>query len=332
MSCVKHENGTTAVEVEGQLMHDLNQWGLQQKHLICCVTDTAANMNAFGTSISSWLHCPFVKHHYCTDHLFDHEFRYREHQNTPTQLEMISLSEQDFKSLENILFVLTPFKDAQKALEGERYVNLSLLPLAIINLCTQLGICEGAVNEADQPTLYHLIQLMIADFNRRWGEVCTYNREVVRADHNRQIGIPTYGFWAAAIDPGTKKKLTKCLTQNDMNRVWEDITYAVLKLKEIHDANGIDNNNNNDPDLQQPQQPQPNPVQAELNRITNFFMILMMRKKFSIQRYHWLNKWQWKLLLSSWKKCNLCILLVAPTTTPSIGGESIIQSIPMYGG
>jgi hypothetical protein len=51
MSCVKHENGTTAVEVERQLINDLNQWELQQKQLICCVTDTAANMNAFGTSI-----------------------------------------------------------------------------------------------------------------------------------------------------------------------------------------------------------------------------------------------------------------------------------------
>jgi hypothetical protein len=69
MSCVKHENGTTAVEVERQLINDLNQWELQQKQLICCVTDTAANMNAFGTSISSWQQCPFVKHHYCADHL-----------------------------------------------------------------------------------------------------------------------------------------------------------------------------------------------------------------------------------------------------------------------
>lgn len=368
MSCVKHENGTTAVEVEGQLMRDLNQWELQQKHLICCVTDTAANMNAFGTSISSWQHCPFVKHHYCADHvlqltaikcysgtidetlrergdddgtvsslkkaralvsyfhssttateklaaaqrtinpngitlkllsdvktrwwsthtligrvltlkpalqyLFDHDFRYREHQNTPTQLEMMSLSEEDFESLENILFVLSPFKDAQKALEGERYVNLSLLPLAINNLRTQLGICEGAVNEADQPTLHQLVQLMIADFNRRWGEVCRYNRQVVRADRNRQIGIPTYAFWATALDPRTKRKLTKCLTPHDTNRVWEDITNAVLQLKELHDANGIDNNNNNDHRLQQPQQPQPpqpNPVQAELNRTTIFF-------------------------------------------------------------
>jgi hypothetical protein len=79
-------------------------------------------------------------------YVFDQEFQYQEHQNSPTQLEVMKLSEDDFESLENILFVLTPFKSAQKASEGERYVNLSLLPLAINNLHTQLGICEGAVN------------------------------------------------------------------------------------------------------------------------------------------------------------------------------------------
>jgi hypothetical protein len=210
---------------------------------------------------------------------------------------MMSLSEADYESLENIFFILSPFKDAQKALEGERYVNLSLLPLAITNLRTQLGICEGSVNEADQPTLHQLVQLMIEDFNRRWGANCRYNRHVVRADRNRQIGIPTYAYWATALDLRTKKKLPKCLTLHDTNRVWEDITNAALQLKELHDANGIDNNNNNDHPLQQPEQPQPhehNQIQAELDRTTIFFMIPMMRKKLKREKYHWLNKWQKK--------------------------------------
>jgi hypothetical protein len=190
-------------------------------------------------------------------YLFQHEFRYRENQNTQTQLEMMSLSEADYESLENIFFILSPFKDAQKALEGERYVNLSLLPLAINNLHTQLGICEGSVNEANQPTLHQLVQLMIEDFNSRWGASCRYNRHLVRADRNRQIGIPSYAYWATALDPRTKKKLTKCLTLHDANRVWEDITNAALQLKQLHDAIGIDNNNNNEHPLQQHEQPQP---------------------------------------------------------------------------
>ena len=367
MSCAKHENGTTAVEVEGQLIHDLNQWGLQKKHLISCVTDTAANMNSFGASVSSWIDCHFIRHHYCADHLlqltalkcysgdidatvtidedgeedrtvsslkkaralvsyfhsstiateklavaqrstnpngavlklhsdvktrwwsthtlvervlelkaalqyvFDQEFRYREHQNSPTQLELLKLSADDFESLDNILFVLTPFKSAQKALEGERYVNLSLLPWAINNLRTQLGICEGSVNEAAQPKLHQLIQTMISDFNDRWGEECRYTREVVRAGRNRQIGIPTYAFWATALDPRTKKKLPKLLNQDDVNRVWADITSATLQLRDLHEADVIgNNNNNNEPPLPEPERPQAQ-VREQTNRSAKFF-------------------------------------------------------------
>ncbi len=367
MSCAKHENGTTAVEVEGQLIHDLNQWGLQKKHLISCVTDTAANMNSFGASVSTWVNCHLIRHHYCADHLlqltavkcysgdidatvtidedgeedrtvsslkkaralvsyfhsstiateklavaqrstnpngavlklhsdvktrwwsthtlvervlelkaalqyvFDQEFRYREHQNSPTQLELLKLSADDFESLDNILFVLTPFKSAQKALEGERYVNLSLLPWAINNLRTQLGICEGSVNEAAQPKLHQLIQTMISDFNDRWGEECRYTREVVRAGRNRQIGIPTYAFWATALDPRTKKKLPKLLNQDDVNRVWADITSATLQLRDLHEADVIgNNNNNNEPPLPEPERPQAQ-VREQTNRSAKFF-------------------------------------------------------------
>jgi hypothetical protein len=46
MSCMKHANGTAAVEVETQLSADLQMWGLDRTHLFCCVTDTASNMNA----------------------------------------------------------------------------------------------------------------------------------------------------------------------------------------------------------------------------------------------------------------------------------------------
>ncbi len=75
------------------------------------------------------------------------EFRHRESQNIPTQLEKLKLTESDFDSLNNVEFVLKPLRKAQKALEGEKYVNLSLLPLVINEVCVQLGLCEGAVDE-----------------------------------------------------------------------------------------------------------------------------------------------------------------------------------------
>jgi hypothetical protein len=69
MSCMEHKKGATAFEVESQLIYDLDIWGLDRKHLFCCVTDTASNMNGFGISVSCWPNCPFIRHHYCADHV-----------------------------------------------------------------------------------------------------------------------------------------------------------------------------------------------------------------------------------------------------------------------
>jgi hypothetical protein len=238
LSCVQHEKGTSAFEVESQLVYDLDLWGLDRKYLFCCVTDTASNMNAFGISVLSWPNSPFIRHHYCADHVlqltavkafsgeiqltvphvygdhdntvlamkkarvlvnhfhssyraheklcnaqrtldpsctplkllsnvktrwwsthtllerilrlkdalkfvFDNEFRARDEINTPTLIELMRLSDDDFQSLHNVLYVLTPFKDAQKALEGDKYVNISLLPLAINNLRSSLLSCQA---------------------------------------------------------------------------------------------------------------------------------------------------------------------------------------------
>jgi hypothetical protein len=45
--------------------------------------------------------------------------------HTPTPIELMQLSDDDFQSLHNVLYVLTPFKNAQKALEGDKYVNIN---------------------------------------------------------------------------------------------------------------------------------------------------------------------------------------------------------------
>jgi len=46
----------------------------------------------------------------------------------------MQLSDDDFESLENVEYVLKPLQAAQKSLEGERYVNISLLPVMIHHL------------------------------------------------------------------------------------------------------------------------------------------------------------------------------------------------------
>ncbi len=137
------------------------------------------------------------------DAVFQDEFHNGESQNIPTQLEKIKMTESGCDSFKNVKFVLKP----QKALEGEKYVNLSLLPLVINEVYSQHGLCEGAVDEHTQQDLYQLMCVMVDDFKNRWGESMHYSNEMVRASGRCQVGIPTYAFWVTTLDPCTKKTL-----------------------------------------------------------------------------------------------------------------------------
>ena len=69
LSCMKHPNGASAIEVESQLTSDLTFWGLEKSFFFSAVTDTASNMNAFGERILQWNEATFLRHHYCADHV-----------------------------------------------------------------------------------------------------------------------------------------------------------------------------------------------------------------------------------------------------------------------
>ena len=176
--------------------------------------------------------------------VFSSEFCFRECQDKETKLESLKLSEEDFEQLSNILFLLTPLKDAQKTLEGEYYINFSLLPQIVYELKRQLVLCQASVESDVQGKLFELISAMIDDFDSRWGESISYSSETIRSSRSRQIGIPTYSFWAMALDPRTKKKLSKVLPIPDQTQLWKDIQVAVLEIACQRANNNKQNQNN----------------------------------------------------------------------------------------
>ncbi len=85
----------------------------------------------------------------------------------------------DIDRTSDILSLLTPFKEAQLALEGETYVNISLLPLVIYHLDQKLQVYEGAADPTVQGALLDLMSRMIVDFKNRWGDRVTYSSHCV---------------------------------------------------------------------------------------------------------------------------------------------------------
>jgi hypothetical protein len=328
LSCVKHDNGSTAAEMDEQLVADLATWGLQPSHFVALVTDTASNMNCLGRLLET--RYTRTAHHYCADHnlqltavkaftgdienydgevaqdrdgiestfsalkrardlvshirhspaskekldaaqrrvnntdptlvviqdvktrwwstymmlerlcklkaaiqdMFYHEFRYRRQCNKTTTLEKYELTEGDFSCLEDVVHVLLPFKVAQEALEGDKYVTLSLLPLLVHQIREALIRFQGAICEGTQPQLKFLVDKMEEDFMVRWGAHNRYRFQVSRGDRGRQCGIPRYAFWAAFLDPRTKNKAAKILDENDLVQLWADITAEILYMNE----------------------------------------------------------------------------------------------------
>ena len=74
----------------------------------------------------------FLKH--AKINLFSEEFCNIEQQDKRTLLENFALSDNDFEVKTDVVHVLTPFKVAQEALEGDKYFNSSLLPTTIHKL------------------------------------------------------------------------------------------------------------------------------------------------------------------------------------------------------
>jgi hypothetical protein len=66
LSCVKHDTGSTAAQMDEQLVSDLATWELQLSQFVALVTDTAGNMNCLGRLLEKWYAC--IAHHYCADH------------------------------------------------------------------------------------------------------------------------------------------------------------------------------------------------------------------------------------------------------------------------
>jgi hypothetical protein len=325
LSCLKHEGGSTATEMDDQLAADLETWGLSAETFVAMVTDTASNMTKLGKLVEE----KYVSTvpHYCADHnlqlttqkaysgdivarlggeeggdvdvvevlkkardlvshvsqsplansklaaaqkrispegvvlvliqdvktrwwstymmlqrilvlkqaivnMFSEEFRNREQQDKTTLLENFNLSDNDFEVINNVVHVLAPFKVAQEALEGEKYVNLSLLPMIIHKLRRTIHDNLAAIDDDDQPQFYNLLFEMIKDFEKRWGKETIYRAQTHRGDRGRITGIPKLAFWASMLDPRTKNSTMKILAARDRDSLWGDICDEIFAMQQ----------------------------------------------------------------------------------------------------
>ena len=115
------------------------------------------------------------------------------------------LTQNDWDNLHNISLVLKPFKDAQKLLEGERYVSSSWVIQAVNHIRKRLK----AMSADDQPETASkvLAASLLDDFEASWraDNEPVFRENIQRGRLNRQIGIHPVLLVATFLDPRFKK-------------------------------------------------------------------------------------------------------------------------------
>jgi hypothetical protein len=91
----------------------------------------------------------------------------------PSKLELLQLTNEHFRSLEYLEVFLSPFREAQCALEGDKYVNISLVVL-IVKKLYQAITAMLADAEVNNPEMYDLLSAMVDVFSDCWGDPIIY--------------------------------------------------------------------------------------------------------------------------------------------------------------
>jgi len=147
-----------------------------------------------------------------------------------------NLTEEQWAIIKDTCDLLEPFMCAQKTLEGQKYVTISLVPLIIYSVRT--GLIEK-VEDVDNTSLQvrSLARVMLDCFNQHWGEGLpgTVAREHLTEGPNRRPkGIPRLTLVASILDPRTI--FGPGLTEEDKRQVTQVIYNRLLILANEEDV------------------------------------------------------------------------------------------------
>lgn len=140
--------------------------------------------------------------------------------------------------------LLKPFMFAQKILEGETYVTISIIPYILYRIRTLLQ----QAREAPDNSLHvqNLLGRMANAFENHWGsgEPGTVSREYLTEGPNRRPrGMPLITLLASLLDP--RFKFCPGLHQLDKNYLWAIILHQLVGIDRIRRRNDPNNNNDN---------------------------------------------------------------------------------------
>ena len=119
--------------------------------------------------------------------------------------------------------VLEPFMSIQKMLEGQKYVNISLIPYLVFKVRNHL---ENSITEfsaaGQNSSILELLKKMRFDFRERWGigtPGSVFSEHEQEGYRRHRKGLPLLTMQAALLDPRTKSGVGLGDPQTDQEQV-----------------------------------------------------------------------------------------------------------------
>ena len=145
-----------------------------------------------------------------------------------------NLTDGQWKVLQDIVALLKPFMIAQRLLEGQYYVTISLVPYVLHKIRT--GLNEAFDSPAISEALKAVLTKMLLKFVEAFGsgsDGAVASDHLTRGPRQRPRGIPKHTLIASLLDPRTKGGVG--IPATDQLNVWEWIeSEMVIVTQEVH--------------------------------------------------------------------------------------------------
>jgi len=135
--------------------------------------------------------------------------------------------------INDITSILRPFMTAQKVLEGEKYITISLVPSIISNI--RKGLKKEMDKVDNSEYVSRMLRTLFDSFQTEWGcgDIDTmYDEHRALGPRNRHKGFRQAHMLAAALDP--RSKGLQLFGHNDKRKIWELLTARAESLAKTH--------------------------------------------------------------------------------------------------
>jgi hypothetical protein len=160
--------------------------------------------------------------------------------NSRAKVKARMLTREEWTALEHLLVILKPFKLAQKFLEKEKHVIISWIPFVVSTIREELTTIVEVTSEEINISVKACAKAMLESFEKQFGGPSdpVFNKNTVRGERQRQVGVHRVVIFAHALDP--RFKALKIIPDGERQAIWDALVHEVKETTNVSTGGGSD--------------------------------------------------------------------------------------------